>query len=372
MRVLITPEWYPWPDQPVYAVFCREQARAVARVADVAVLTWRVDPTINVPFRIDAGTEEGLRTFRVRFARVPVPKLTSGLKLAGCLMVLAQQRGRGWTPDVIHAHEYIAGPVALTLGALARAPVIFTEHYSGFGKLSEPEQRRARWAFERAALVCPVSAELAEHVRAVAPRATLEPVPNVVDTDVFVPAAERRPSSVPRLVTVGSLIERKGHRHLIAALARLRERGCHLTLEIIGDGPLRQELKRFAEEVGVADAITFAGAQPKSVVAAAMRGADAFVLPSLWENLPCSVLEAMSVGLPVVATRVGGVPEVVDRTAGVLVDPGSPDALADGLHQLTTNVGQYDRQRLRERAVTEFGYDAIARRWANLYAAARG
>jgi glycosyltransferase involved in cell wall biosynthesis len=197
-------------------------------------------------------------------------------------------------------------------------------------------------------------------------------VPNVVDTDVFVPAAERRPSSVPRLVTVGSLIERKGHRHLIAALARLCERGCHLTLEIIGDGPLRQELKRFADELGVADAITFAGAQPKSVVAAAMRGADAFVLPSLWENLPCSVLEAMSAGLPVVATRVGGVPEVVDRRAGVLVNPGSPDALADGLHQLTTNVGQYDRQRLRERAVAEFGYDAIARRWANLYAAARG
>jgi glycosyltransferase involved in cell wall biosynthesis len=106
----------------------------------------------------------------------------------------------------------------------ARAPVIFTEHYSGFGTLPERERRRAKWALKRASLVCPVSRELAGHVRAVAPGARVEPIPNVVDTDVFAPGPAWRPRSVPRLVTVGSLIERKGHRHLIVALARLRER----------------------------------------------------------------------------------------------------------------------------------------------------
>lgn len=144
-----------------------------------------------------------------------------------------------------------------------------------------------------------MSRELAGHVRAVASGARLEPVPNVVDPDVFAPGPARRSGGVPRLVTVGSLIERKGHRHLIVALARLRERGCRLTLDLIGDGPLRQDLERLAHDLGVADAISFLGAQPKTAVAAAMRRADAFVLASLWENLPCAVLEAMSTGLPV-------------------------------------------------------------------------
>jgi alpha-maltose-1-phosphate synthase len=217
----------------------------------------------------------------------------------------------------------------------------------------------------------PVSRELAGHVRAVAPGARLEPVPNVVDTDVFAPGPARRPGGVPRLVTVGSLIERKGHRHLIVALARLRERGCRLTLDLIGDGPLRQDLERLAHDLGVADAISFLGAQPKTAVAAAMRRADAFVLASLWENLPCAVLEAMSTRLPVVATRVGGVPEVIDSAQGVLVAPDSSNALADGLRELVTTMADYDREQLRARAVSDFGYDAIAHRWANVYAAAR-
>ena len=248
MRVLITPEWYPWPDRPIYGVFCREHAQAVARVEDVAVLTWRADPTLRVPFRLDVADEEGLWTFRLRFALARIPKATFAFKFSGCLMALAHMRRRGWAPDVIHAHQYVAAPVALRLGALARAPVIVTEHYSGFGTLPEEERQRAKWAFERSSLVCPVSQELAQHIRAVAPRARIEPVPNVVDTDVFAPGAPRLPGIPPRLVTVGSLIERKGHRHLIAALARLRRDGLGLKLDVIGDGPLRADLEALAHD----------------------------------------------------------------------------------------------------------------------------
>jgi glycosyltransferase involved in cell wall biosynthesis len=370
MRVLITPEWYPWPDRPIYGVFCREHAQAVAHVEDVAVLTWRADPTLRVPFRLDVADEEGLWTFRLRFALARIPKFTFAFKFSGCLMALAHMRRRGWAPDVIHAHQYVAAPVALRLGALARAPVIVTEHYSGFGTLPEEERQRAKWAFERSSLVCPVSQELAQHIRAVAPRARIEAVPNVVDTDVFAPGAPRRPGIPPRLITVGSLIERKGHRHLIAALARLRRDGLGLKLDVIGDGPLRADLEALAHDLGVSDLISFQGGKQKMAVAAALRGADVFVLPSLWENLPCALLEAMSTGLPAVVTRVGGVPEVIDSDRGILVAPGSSDALADALGEIARSVADYDREQLRSRSVSAFGYAAIARRWADLYASA--
>jgi glycosyltransferase involved in cell wall biosynthesis len=370
MRVLVTPEWYPWPDSPVYAVFCREHARAVARADDVVVLTWRADPALRTPFRIDDAVEDGLRTLRVRFATTHIPKSPSAFQLAGCIAALARLRREGWSPDIVHAHQYTASRVALPLGALSRAPVFFTEHYSGFAQLGERERRRAKWAFERAALVCPVSDELAGHIRDVAPAANLEPVPNVVDTDVFVPSRSRDCRAMKHLITVGSLIERKGHQDLLTALADLRRRGARLTLDIIGDGPRKPYLERLANDLGVAESVRFAGSQPKRAVADAMQRADAFVLASLSENLPCVLLEAMSSGLPVVATRVGGVSEVVGPNEGILVPPGSAEALADGLERLVSNAGRYDAERLRERAVANYGYDAIARRWHGLYAAA--
>jgi glycosyltransferase involved in cell wall biosynthesis len=370
MRVLITPEWYPWPDRPLYGVFCREQARAASRLMDVRVLTWRLDPTLRAPFHIEEGDEDGLRTVRVAFARGRIPKSASAFKLAGCVTALARMWSRGWTPDVIHAHQYVAGPVAFSLGQLAGAPVIFTEHYSGFSSLPDREQRRAKWAFERARLVCPVSEELAEHVRAAAPRARLEPVPNVVDTDVFAPASPRQLGTRVRLITVASLIERKGHRYLFAALGRLRQAGTELGLDVIGDGPLRLDLEKLADDLGVGDLVSFQGGKDKMAVAAALRRADVFVLPSLAENLPCALLEAMATGLPVVATGVGGIPEVVGSGQGILVAPGSADALADALGQIVTSIGDYDPDQVRAIAVSRFGHDAIARRWAEVYAAA--
>lgn len=353
----------------MYGVFCREQARAVARREDVAVLTWRLDSTLRSPFRVDSAQEDGLHTFRVRFARGRVPRSTFAFKLAGCLAAVARLRRGGWWPDVIHAHEYVAGPVALTVGALTRAPVVVSEHYSGFalGTLPAREQRRARWAFEHAGVVCPVSRNLAEHIGALAPAARLEPVPNVVDTDVFVRPHTWPSSATPRLVTVGSLVEIKGHRHLVEALGRLRRAGRDLTLDVIGDGPLRPQLEALARTSGVDDLIAFHGTKSKAEVAAALGRADAFVLPSLWENLPCAMLEAMATGLPVVATAVGGVPEIVGPPQGILVTPGSSEALADAISALVDRIGDYDRVGLRAKAVDGFGYEAIARRWASVY-----
>jgi glycosyltransferase involved in cell wall biosynthesis len=234
------------------------------------------------------------------------------------------------------------------------------------------ERRRAKRAFERARFVCPVSRDLARHVQAVAPRATVEPVPNPVDADVFAPGASLAQANDPRLITVGSLVDVKGHRHLLEAIALLVRDGSRPTLDVVGDGPLRADLEAQARELGIDELVRFAGRKDKPDVAAALRSADLFVLPSLWENLPCALLEALSTGLPVVATRVGGVPEVLDEGDGILVEPGSAEALADALTRMAADHLRYDGRRLRAKAVAGFGYDAIAQRWAGLYASAVG
>ncbi len=373
-RVLIVPEWYPWDDRPYHGVFCREQARTVAESHDVVVLAYRVDPELRVPFRIEESVEDGLRTFRLRFWHVRLPKLDGASKLIGCRAVLARLRLSGWAPDLIHAHEYQAGRTALMLGRLARVPLVVSEHYSGFALGSVPPRdlAEARRVFERAATVSPVSRDLASRLRKVAPGARFESVPNAVDTRIFHPAisAAARPEGRPlQLVTVASLVKVKGHRYLLEALALLvRERDVELRL--VGDGPLKGELMALARSLDLESRVHFLGTGNASAVAAALRTADVFVLPSLWENLPCALLEAMACGLPAVATRVGGVPEVLGDEAGVIVESRSPEALAEGIAEVAARLERHDPDKLAARADAEYGFAAVDRRWARVYSGA--
>jgi glycosyltransferase involved in cell wall biosynthesis len=370
LRVLVTPDWYPWPDAPLHGIFCQEQAQAIKGCVDARVLAWRPESQLHAPFRLTVTEEGGLLTYRLRHANTVIPKSGFASKLAGLIKLRSILWREGWRPDVIHAHEYSAGPVAATLGLLTGAPVIYSEHYSGFalGTLDERERRRARRAFGRGRLVCPVSVDLAEHVAAIAPGVAIKPIPNVVDTDLFVPPERWRPGPSLRLVSVGSLVPIKGHRHLIAAVAALRRQGAQLTLEVIGDGPLRDDLERASAELGVDDVVTFAGRLDKAAVAEALRRADVFVLPSLWENLPCALLEAMAVGLPAVASRVGGVAEVVGPGEAILVERDSTDDLARGLSAMIESVAAFDRAALRRKAVASFSHEVVARQWAEVYA----
>lgn len=143
-----------------------------------------------------------------------------------------------------------------------------------------------------------------------------------------------------RLVTVGRLSPEKGHRVLLEALARLDRAGHRaFTLDIIGPGPERDALLALAREHGVADRVTLAGLVPWGpALFERLDAADLFVLPSLTEGLPRAMLEAMSRGLPAVATRVGGVPDVLEEDA--LVAPGDPGALAE---RIRGYMGRPDR-----------------------------
>jgi glycosyltransferase involved in cell wall biosynthesis len=387
-RVLVVPKWYPWPDRPVFGAFCREHARALATRHDVVVLASLATPRPDfAAYRLEDSVEDGIRTLRVRYRRPFLRPAAMGFQLLGMLAARRRLRQEGWRPDVVHAHVFEAAPPALILGLLDRAPVAITEHYTGFqrGLVTGYDRTLAKRSFERADLVAPVSEELAGHLRALAPRATFEVVPNVVDVEAFAPADssagatgpsqpgadEPEPSAAAgepaataphrRLLNVAALAEKKGHRHLLAALLELPD----ATLGIVGDGELRAELERLARDLGIADRVDFLGERPKEEVAELMRAADLFVLPSLAENLPVVLIEAQASGLPAVAADVGGVSELVDEAAGTHVPPPHPPALAAAIR--TTLARDFDPAALAARARDRYGYDAIATRWTAIY-----
>lgn len=163
------------------------------------------------------------------------------------------------------------------------------------------------------------------------------------------------PAGAPVLITVGRLTPKKGHRDLLAALARLTRdpRWGELRLLIVGTGALLPALRREAEQRGLGERVIFAGFQRE--VLPFLQAADIFVLPSIQEGLSLSALEAMALGKPVVACRVGGTPEVVvDGQTGVLVSPGQPVELAAALERLlgapeqARAMGEAGRRRARD------------------------
>ena len=141
-----------------------------------------------------------------------------------------------------------------------------------------------------------------------------------------------------RLLDVGRLAQVKGHGVLLEALARLRERGVDAELTIVGDGPKREALEEFAREIGLAEVVRFTGAIGQDEIAAHYESADVFAHASFAEGIPVVLMEAMNHRLPVVATRVMGVGELVrDGENGLLVRPARADLFADALERLAAD-----------------------------------
>jgi colanic acid/amylovoran biosynthesis glycosyltransferase len=161
-----------------------------------------------------------------------------------------------------------------------------------------------------------------------------------VDTTVFRPTARERGATF-EVLCIGTLHEVKGQRHAIEACRRLVERGVPVRLTLLGDGPDRRALERQIAALGLGEHVRITGAQPRQAVVDALAAADVLLAPSVptrrgkREGIPVVVMEAMSAGRPVVASRLSGIPELVDDgTSGLLVPPGDEAAIADALERL--------------------------------------
>jgi glycosyltransferase involved in cell wall biosynthesis len=167
---------------------------------------------------------------------------------------------------------------------------------------------------------------------------------------------------------VGRLAPVKGVPRLLEAAAELARRGRAFELELVGDGYERGGDEALARRLGLGERVRFAGALPRPDVAERMRAADLLVLASDWETLSSVLLEAQASGLPAVAPAVGGIPEVLPETAGVLVQARDAEALADGIEAALDR--RFDRGAIARAVRERAGPEAIAARWDEVYSEA--
>ena len=276
-------------------------------------------------------------------------------------------------PAILHTYNFACAEYAVPAWA-ARVPVrIHAEHGRD---ASDPQGLNRKHNFLRRALVpwidryVPVSHDLARWLTGVVgiPENKSELIMNGVDTVRFAP---QLPQAVTPwagadtfvIGTVGRLQDVKDQATLIEAFALLcasrPEQRAQLRLAIVGDGPLRERLAQKARDAGVADLVWFPGA--RNDIPELMRSFDLFALSSIAEGTPVTLLEAMACGLPVVATAVGGIPEVVqDGVNGALVPAGNPQALAEALGRYADERARVLSHGMAARAAIEHHYSVAA------------
>lgn len=276
-------------------------------------------------------------------------ELLSRLEGAGIRVELADERHLGlahlvrcvhamlkrWRPDVVHVHGFKENLIAGIAARRLRIHIIRTHHGRGMigVRWLHTWVERLNAAYLADGLIS-VSRELAEFLRRNGISLKhLHVIRNGIElsaAEMNAPASEFRESPGLQSFTVGTvgrLVGVKNHRCLLRAFRLVLDQIDNARLVIVGDGPLAGELKSLAAELGISERVLFAGFQRN--VDSYIRALDVFVLSSLHEGVPISLLEAMGLGIPVVCTRVGGIPEVIAHNQnGLLVESDDATSLA--------------------------------------------
>lgn len=312
------------------------------------------------------------------------------------------RRARG--ADILHAQTFASALPAMVAKALYRKPLVLTLHTSHFLRLAQkplwrPVLRRiitsADWLLAASEEIRDVALDIYPHPRA-------EALTNGVDTELFRPAemplvaavqggagdgsepgapaeldraGRAADSATPRnsagtarrLIVPRRLFPKNGVEYLVRALP-LIQREVEVEALLVGDGPERQRLEGLARELGVAERIHFLGARPNHEMPGLYATAEVAIFPSLMEATSVAALEAMSCGLPVAASRVGGLPEIVDEANGTLFEPADPADLAARVVALLRRpelaaAGEEGRRRV----VAHWSLERLARRHLEIY-----
>lgn len=282
----------------------------------------------------DAPYSAKLRGMGVRVVEFPAPKLFNGRRLRQLIQFVRAEKF-----DIIHTHLTYANILGPIVGLLTGIPVVATLHNVKHhtDTRQKLEQNMLRFGTRK---IIAVGYEVAKAREDVFAEEQVVVIPNAVSPLAPLSAEDRmrvRHEVVnninrPLLVSVGRLVEQKGYGDMLTAVSHLRHTHPNIMLLIAGSGELFARLSRQIQDMDLSNHVRLLGARRD--VLRLMAASDMYLSASYWEGLPLAILEAMSAGLPVVATAVGDVPRLLSDKAGVVVPPHQPEQLATAVADL--------------------------------------
>lgn len=277
--------------------------------------------------------------------------------------------------DVIHAQAFQSVLPGAVGKAVSGAPLVTTWHTSHF--LARAERPLWRPVFRRFVRWCDhnlaASREIAEVVESLVPGRRVEALINGVDTDLFRPVEPSvDPGTRRRIVVPRRLFEKNGVEHFLRGLPLIGE-AVDVEVLIVGDGPERGRLEGLVRQLGLSERVTFLGSRPHREMPGILSSGELAVFPSLMEATSVAALECMACELPVAASNVGGLPEIVDDEVGALFRPADPEDLAETVIRLLRADDLAERgRRARRRVVERWSNERLVDRHLEIYRSLTG
>ncbi|ADD08057.1 glycosyl transferase group 1 [Aciduliprofundum boonei T469] len=279
--------------------------------------------------------------------------------------------------DLIHAHfAHPAGSVAVKIAEKYEKPLVVTAHAHEIREypfIDEKLENKVLWVLQSADAIITVSQDNVKKMRAFGFKGKVHVIPNGYDPEVFKPMPKEKirkelklPTNKKMIVSVGRLIPRKGYIYLINAVDVLRKKRDDFFTIVIGDGPLKTDLRNEVKKRGLEKYIKFIGEIPLDEdVARYIAAADVFVLPTLDEGNPTVMFESLGCGVPFIGSKVAGIPEIItSEDYGLLTEPKNTADLAKKLSIALDE--EWDKSKILEYA-KQFSWENISKETIELY-----
>ena len=276
-------------------------------------------------------------------------------------------------PDLVHVHvPWKAGIIAVQLKKKYNLDYILSEHWGIYNHsvddnyFKQPVYRRnfIVAAFKNARLCLSVSRFLAESVRSILGQKEFVIIPNVVDTTLFYHSPSKNEPFT--FIHVSNMVPLKNVEGILKAFRELKKTEEHVRLILIGNKKKEQEFQQEYADL-ISKSIFFIGEINYAEVASHMRESHALIINSIMENAPCVISEALCSGLPVIATNVGGIPEMVNETNGKLVAVNDENALAIAMKRMLADYENYNRLLISKTASGKYSYSTISNAFNDVY-----
>jgi len=371
MKILFVSGGYPTSQYPLTGIFEFDQAKALAARGHEVIFA-AVD--LRSIRRWRRWGRESLEKDGVKIEAINIPLgrfpdwMLHNFGIVGLKWLYRECLRKYGKPDVVHAH--FTDSAYITVKALHDnyLPIIMTEHSSSINqaRLSESLINTARYAYENVNEIMAVSPSLQNTISKKFGYHS-KYIPNMVDLETFEFDEAAKAPAHYKMVSVGGLIPLKAMDILIKQFAKFKAIVADSSLEIFGDGPERKNLELLIKFLNIEDSVKLNGICSRQIIAATLKTSDAFVLASRSETFGVAYIEALSCGVPVIATRCGGPEAFVHEGNGILVPVDEEEALLEAMKSMHRNRDLYNRKQIAAETAMKFSPDAVASQLEDVY-----
>ena len=379
MHILVIPSFYPSKSNKQSGIFVREQVRSLSKViskVNVIYVEQRSLREFNLSnlkkshFQFIHLQDKNWNELRIMGWMLPTI-LGKNIWIYNNIRLFKRYIKKFGKPDLIHAHNiFYSGLVASKIGKKFNIPFIITEHDSAFlmKSYSKRKLKTASNVYLNASKILAVSTSLKLAIKSINPNHKVSVVPNIINPIFFdrpIKSNKIKKNDSTKFLAIGNLNKNKGHILLINSFSIISKQ--NIFLEIIGDGPERENILKKINQLGLQNKIKLLGKLKPVEIYYKLLESDCLVHSSYYETFGIVLIESLATGTPIICTKSGGPEDIFEKGVGLLVDKGDPNKLSNAILNFLQNKNLFNKSFIRKNTFKKFSPKSISLNLKNIY-----